>query len=496
MSLINKKAFIECNICEVRGWISHNQSSPRDSSTEGQFRKAQGIDIGIRARDLFPEGILVSETQPKLAFQKTTRLLKDPHTVTLFEATFCTEDFVARADIVKKGRGGLAVFEVKSSLADTKEITKYVKDLAYTTMVIEQCGYVVKEANLLLISREFRRGRRNIDLFEVVQATTEVMNQKKQWSTQLPHLVSVIKSKSRPTKAISYDCRNCEYLKSCFDLERKYSIFVLPNPRREIIDALLSQNKYFLSNLEDEDLKDNPLWKRIRNAVVNQKRVVSNINLLRRKMQSLQYPIGYLDFETVSTVIPLYNDVAPLEAVPFQYSLHISKKAHGSLDHREFLFSVPSKDETHELALRLVEDTMDCRTLMAHNASTEKRIIKWLAGRVETYSRVLSRRLLGLLSLFVDMKPLVKDHIYDPEFHGSFSIKDVLPALTRNMSYDKMAIANGNDAQYVFANLALGRYEPNEAIHKIHELLEYCSLDTLAMVEIHKTLLEIASEIE
>jgi len=85
MSLINKKAFIECNICEVRGWISHNQSSPRDSSTEGQFRKAQGIDIGIRARDLFPEGILVSETQPKLAFQKTTRLLKDPHTVTLFE---------------------------------------------------------------------------------------------------------------------------------------------------------------------------------------------------------------------------------------------------------------------------------------------------------------------------------------------------------------------------------------------------------------------------
>jgi len=133
---------------------------------------------------------------------------------------------------------------------------------------------------------------------------------------------------------------------------------------------------------------------------------------------------------------------------------------------------------------------------MAHNASTEKRIIKWLAGRVETYSRELSGRLLGLLNLFVDTKALVKDYIYDPEFHGSFSIKDVLPALTRNMSYDKMPIANGNDAQYVFANLALGRYERNEVMNKTQELLEYCSLDTLAMVEIHKTLLEIASQIE
>jgi len=195
--------------------------------------------------------------------------------------------------------------------------------------------------------------------------------------------------------------------------------------------------------------------------------------------------------------LQLSNDAAPLESVPFQYSLNISKKANGSLGHREFLFSVPLNAETHELALKLVEDTMNCRTLMAHNASTEKRIIKWLAGRVEKYSRELSERLLGLLNLFVDTKPLVKDYKYDPAFHGSFSIKDVLPALTRNMSYDKMPIAKGNDAQYLFANLALVSYERNEVMNKTQELLEYCSLDTPAMVEIHrKTLLEIASQIE
>ena len=66
---------------------------------------------------------------------------------------------------------------------------------------------------------------------------------------------------------------------------------------------------------------------------------------------------------------------------------------------------------------------------------------------------------------------------------GSYSIKKVLPALVPDLSYEDLAIANGGDASAAFFNL---REETDtEQIKATREaLLEYCGLDTLAMVRI------------
>lgn len=45
-----------------------------------------------------------------------------------------------------------------------------------------------------------------------------------------------------------------------------------------------------------------------------------------------------------------------------------------------------------------------------------------------------------------DLLPIVRNHVYHPQFAGSYSLKSVLPALIPNMTYEGMEVADGTDA--------------------------------------------------
>ena len=55
-----------------------------------------------------------------------------------------------------------------------------------------------------------------------------------------------------------------------------------------------------------------------------------------------------------------------------------------------------------------------------------------------------------------DLLPVVRNHVYHPRFAGSFSLKDVLPALVPEMTYGGMEIANGQDAGLAWESLVRG----------------------------------------
>ena len=70
-----------------------------------------------------------------------------------------------------------------------------------------------------------------------------------------------------------------------------------------------------------------------------------------------------------------------------------------------------------------------------------------------------------------------------PSMKGSYSIKNVLPALVPSLSYDDLEIGNGGLASETFANLhAIENLDKLDRIRK--NLLEYCKRDTFAMVKI------------
>jgi hypothetical protein len=84
---------------------------------------------------------------------------------------------------------------------------------------------------------------------------------------------------------------------------------------------------------------------------------------------------------------------------------------------------------------------------------------------------------------------VVKKHYYHPEFHGSFSLKAVLPAVVPSMAYENLEIQEGQMAslQYLRMIDPATTSEEKEKIKK--DLLTYCAQDTMAMVRIREELL-------
>ncbi|RLD26628.1 MAG: DUF2779 domain-containing protein, partial [Bacteroidetes bacterium] len=85
------------------------------------------------------------------------------------------------------------------------------------------------------------------------------------------------------------------------------------------------------------------------------------------------------------------------------------------------------------------------------------------------------------------MIPFQKKWYYTPEMKGSYSIKAVLPALVPELSYQELEIKEGGTASTIFTQMVTGEFE-GDLEKSRHDLLEYCKLDTFAMVEIHRIL--------
>ena len=83
---------------------------------------------------------------------------------------------------------------------------------------------------------------------------------------------------------------------------------------------------------------------------------------------------------------------------------------------------------------------------------------------------------------------ILRKHYEHPDFCGSRSLKVVLPVLVPWLSYEDLDVQEGADAPAAW-NLMLNTNSESEKRMWIEHLREYCKMDTLAMVEIHKVLL-------
>ncbi|MDU0111771.1 DUF2779 domain-containing protein [Psychrosphaera aquimarina] len=208
-----------------------------------------------------------------------------------------------------------------------------------------------------------------------------------------------------------------------------------------------------------------------------------------KKIQSfinkVEFPISYFDFETFNEAIPRFDGQRPYQQMPFQYSLHIEEQ-NGDISHKEFL-----ADENTEPRKALVEAMLavipQTGSIMAFNQSFEISRIKELAEFLPEYRDALS----ALVPRFVDLiEPFRKLGFYHPDFHGSFSIKSILPAMFPNdpdLDYKQLEIQNGGMAMDTFASLPRLK-DKKERAQIRRSLLEYCKLDTWAMVKIYHRL--------
>jgi hypothetical protein len=108
--------------------------------------------------------------------------------------------------------------------------------------------------------------------------------------------------------------------------------------------------------------------------------------------------------------------------------------------------------------------------------------LRQLAKRFTQYERLFDR----VCDQTYDLLPICRNHFYHRDMHGSWSIKYVLPAIAPELSYQCLDVANGAMAQEAFMKMIEGGDSSDNTVGIRKALLEYCKLDTLAMIKIAK----------
>lgn len=265
-------------------------------------------------------------------------------------------------------------------------------------------------------------------------------------------------------------------------LKLTLSIFEIPRLSEPKFKKLMSLGVVSIENIPDIfPLTENQQV--VKNCVQSGKPFIADG--LRNELESISWPPYYLDFETVMTAIPLYEDIAPFTQIPIQYSIHKCASPGQILSHSEYLAD-PNRDCRRKLAESLINHLKGEGSIVVYT-NFEKNIISGLSKEYLDLSSDLN----ALIDRLVDLEAVIRKNYYHPGFHGSTSIKKSLPVLVPGTTYNKLEIQDGETASAKFAFCALDKLDEHESKSIRKDLLLYCRQDTCAMVKLHESLVRL-----
>ena len=197
-----------------------------------------------------------------------------------------------------------------------------------------------------------------------------------------------------------------------------------------------------------------------------------------RLLNALPYPRYYLDFETISFVVPIWVNTSPYVQIPFQWSCHI-ENIQGQVTHRDFLDSSGS-DPRRAFAESLIETLGEVGPIVVYNATFEGARMKELASNFPD----LAKPLMSAAGRLFDLLPIARNYYYHPDMKGSWSIKKVLPTIAPELEYVNLLVGNGGMAQDAYREVINPNTGAERRAQLIEGLLRYCEQDTLAMIKI------------
>lgn len=489
---MTKTEYVNGLLCKKRYWLQENH--PDWGAPSDNVHTLEGKEVGTAARELFSSSVTIPLAARSDMILRTRELIEDGVDC-ICEASFGAGNLFCAADIVQIGADKVTVdlFEVKSTVEE-KDIQ--IDDIAFQCYVIEAAGYTVRSANFILINKDYMRGE-ELDLsqlFVVHNCTERVRARMAHVPQQIIHLDSIT---SEPETDIGVYCERpytCPFKDFCFAQHGipKQSVFN--------IAGLAVAKKYGLYQkgvISVQQMKENQDLFSVRQAAQvsemldpNQSAIYVLKDKVRQFLEMIQYPLYLLDFESFQKAIPPYRGITPYMQIPFQYSLHIKNEGSVPLQHKEFL-AYPGSDPRRLLAERLVQDIPPTEQVMAYNMAFERSVIRKLA---DIYPDLKSG-LMAINTNMVDlMVPFQKKWVTSPALHGSYSIKAVLPVLCGGdpeLDYHQLpGVQNGAEASATFAMMQ--HMAPDEMAASRSGLLQYCGLDTLAMVKILERLHDLA----
>ena len=485
--LLSKSRFITGQQCHLRLWYQCYQPDLASEISEGQQAIFDmGHEVGELATRLYPGGVLIGEDHlhHEEAVQSTLEALKDSSVCAIYEAAFLYDGVRIRVDILERLENGKwNLIEVKSSTS-VKDV--HLPDVAVQLYVLRGAGLEIEKEFLMHVNNQYVYDGKELDLnsfFIGSDVTEEVVAMQKTVPGKISELKEMLSYSDPPDISPSRHCSKpyeCEFFEYCTKEMPEHWIMELSGIKQTKLNELvvigINDIRDIPSNCSLTDLQD-----RIRTSVVNNEEYITEE--LERELTDVEYPIHFLDFETISTAIPRFAGTRPYQTIPFQWSNHILQKD-GVLEHHDYLCN-EDKDPRVEFTFKLLS-VLGIKGSIFIYSTYEITIIKTLSIHLTEYRE----KLLDTLDRFKDLRALTKKHFYHPEFHGSFSLKSVLPALVTGMDYESLGIQEGSEASSEYLRMIDPSVSSEEREKIKEDLLAYCGQDTLAMVRIRDELLK------
>lgn len=486
--LFSKSDYLKYRICPSYFWLWKHEPDliPDESSEEVRDNKfEQGNQVEAIARQMFPSGKLV-EGYNVQAQANTKEMIADGVEV-LFQATVITDNnLLAMADILEKDGDGWILYEVKSS-GEVKKDT-HIPDMAFQKIAFERAGYTIKETRIIHLNKEFVRHGEVIDpkaYFVVETVDDTVAAIQPEVESQITLALENMAQTDEPTAC---PCRLLSRGKHCPAFFRfnpdipDYSIYDIARMQGKKLAELIDNDIFSTVDIPDSfSLTANQA---IQVAVDKSGQPLINGDKIREELDQLEYPLYFIDYESVNPAIPMLDNTRPHQQIVFQYSLHILDTPNAEPRHTEFLCPNNSVESLKNLVRQMRQGIAGTGNVIVWNKTFERgRNIELgqLFPEYESFFADINSRIYDLKDVFS------KNYYVDPGFRGSNSIKDVLPVLVPDLSYKDLAIGKGDLASVRWYEIVTGE-DSSGAEQVFADLLEYCKLDTQAMVEIYKVL--------
>ena len=447
--IISKSSFIRGTKCPKSLYLHFFQPEEQDEISEGQQSIFDtGHNVGFLAQQLFPGGIDASRgahEKVNEAISYTQELINNGQKV-IYEAAFSDGETLCYMDILVKENNKWRAYEVKAS---TGVKDYHVMDAAFQYYVITRSGLPLADIFLVHINNQYiRRGEIDVQqLFTKVIMTETILPLQEDIPRQLKSLQEMVDAGIVPDIEMGFQCTHpydCDFLEFCrqeLPVESGASEAQPANRNQEALDEFKAE---------------------------------------------LEYPLFFMDFETIFPAVPIHDESRPYQQIPFQYSLHIlenseiaKRRNSENLGHKFFLGTPPS-DPRPEFIKSLLEHLGDHGSIIVWNKTFEMCRLKEIARDFPEYSAQIDQVLERVVDLMV---PFRRKHLYTPDMNGSYSLKAVLPALVPDLSYSGLEIQEGGSASLTYESLYYDT-DPDSVAKKRGNLVKYCEMDTLSMVRI------------
>jgi len=491
---LSKTNYLVYRDCAHNMWVKTHKPEVYHETPLSVFEQAiieAGNDLDARARDLFPGGVLIRRGDAS----GTAEVVAE-RTPVLYQPVFETDRYTTACDILVWNGTTRAydLYEVKASTSGEDRKAKddlYAHDIAFQAIVLRENGVPLGRLNLVRLNGAYVSDG-TLDLARLLTRedfTDRVAPLLEEVAAEMDaaHDVLTLAELPAPPCACMYKGRSSQCTTFAFINPGvpDYSVHDLTrigaSPKK--LEALIDRGILAVEDVPDD--VDLSLPQRHQVEAARRRTTFVDEAPLASFLDALSFPVAFLDYETYPSALPRFAGYGPFNHIPFQFSLHVVEGPGAAPVHHEFLFTgrtCPDAPFVAALKAGLPADG----TVIVWNKPFEKGINARLAQRLpaeQAFLDAVNARVVDLMDVFSEQM------VVHPKFRGKTSIKWVLPALVPELSYKGLAIQEGATASETWNAIVTGELEAEAAEKARVDLLTYCGLDSLAMVEIWRALL-------